>query len=757
MENIVDYIYLHSLLVNASEFFDIDTKSHVKLLCDSYVENLSDEQIVSINDVLDRSREFTIGNHIRKNADKQLFLSSLLVNIGKDTSLWRSDAYSIPLRCLELSKRCFPVKGKENVTSESLKEGFKSDLGKIKSDILRVAGENVLSLLFKYAQNVPVPFECAEDISLYDYCRVAASLSVCLYKYGYEGSGEPFLLVGGDFSGIQPYIYQIVSKYAGKNLKGRSFYIRLLSDAIARFLLQRLGLYQSNVLYNSGGSFYLIAPNTEETKNNLQSLMQEIEKKLFDSHRTILYSAIDYVVLECDALMHKDGKSLHNIWDNLFKKRDLRKSSKFHSLIESNYSDFFVPSKSGGEAIRDVITGEEIQNVDEIDRNSELGALSNVTYSQIELGKELRDSEFILITDRPVQQVYCIEPARLGIFYSLFKTKDLPHIAQGLKGIDGMITIISLNDKELCPTLRNELMDNVIYSHEFYGGNKFNNKTFDELCEKSDDAYERLGVLRMDVDNLGSLFQQGICAERANLARYATFSRLFDFFFSGYLNVIQQEIAPDTSYIVYSGGDDLFIVGSWEDTIRMAERIHDDFREYTCGNEVFSISGGIAVVSPKYPIMKGADESAVEEANAKNHQCCGKTKNSISFMGQAFNWDLEYPVVKSLKDRLICLSEKEALPKSLISKLVMYASNAGIVDHQITKLNVFWMLTYDLSRMIERQTPKEAKELIERCKTEICSNRRDCLNGETIKTAYHPLELWAFAARWAELEMRTSK
>jgi CRISPR-associated protein Csm1 len=55
-------------------------------------------------------------------------------------------------------------------------------------------------------------------------------------------------------------------------------------------------------------------------------------------------------------------------------------------------------------------------------------------------------------------------------------------------------------------------------------------------------------------------------------------SRSFDYFFSGYLNTIQQEIAPDTSFIVYSGGDDLFNVASWEDAIELAKKIRSDFK-----------------------------------------------------------------------------------------------------------------------------------------------------------------------------------
>ena len=80
---------------------------------------------------------------------------------------------------------------------------------------------------------------------------------------------------------------------------------------------------------------------------------------------------------------------------------------------------------------------------------------------------------------------------------------------------------------------------NNIYGLEFYGGNEIGEKempTFEDMCNKhiAKDAFKRLGVLRMDVDNLGQIFQQGILPERATLSRYAALSRSFDYFFSGY-------------------------------------------------------------------------------------------------------------------------------------------------------------------------------------------------------------------------------
>jgi hypothetical protein len=37
----------------------------------------------------------------------------------------------------------------------------------------------------------------------------------------------------------------------------------------------------------------------------------------------------------------------------------------------------------------------------------------------------------------------------------------------------------------------------------------------------------------------------------------------------------------------------------------------------------------------------------------------------------------------------------------------------------------------------------------------VCGNKKQ-LNGIALKTDYHALELWAFAARWAELELRNT-
>lgn len=277
------------------------------------------------------------------------------------------------------------------------------------------------------------------------------------------------------------------------------------------------------------------------------------------------------------------------------------------------------------------------------------------------------------------------------------------------------------------------------------------------MCENGN--FSRMGVLRMDVDNLGYIFQQGIAPERATLSRFAALSRSFDFFFSGYLNKIWKDINPAKSFIVYSGGDDVFIVGSWEVVIQLAEKIREDFKKFTCYNSSFTLSGGIAIVPPKFPIMKGAEESATEEGAAKSHIVHGDVvyeKNAISFMDMALNWELEFPIVKKLKEKLYRMVDRNEMPKSFLSKLMAHYANSGMINHRITVPKTYWMLTYDLSRMKERSN-QEVKNLIDNCIQEICDQNRKTLDGEPLISEYNALELWTFAARWAELQYRTNK
>ena len=340
----------------------------------------------------------------------------------------------------------------------------------------------------------------------------------------------------------------------------------------------------------------------------------------------------------------------------------------------------------------------------------------------------------MLITEEPVKEwnnITHVTPAHLGFTYYFIKSQEL----QKWSSIAGKINV----EKE---TIK--------------GTMKFV-RTFEELCEGQN--LDRLGVLRMDVDNLGKFFKEALPAKAATLERYKSLSHKFDYFFSDYLYDIQNAVAPNTSLIIYGGGDDLFIVGAWDYIINFAKLIRERFKDFTQNNLHFSISGGVTIVKDTFPIIKAAEESALEEHLAKEHKIVTSDgrileKNSISFMGRPMNWDTEFPAVENLKNKLLGLLNTELLNKSFIGKVIMHAANADIQDHKVNNVKTYWMLTYDLKRMIQRKGKTDVRLLIDTCIKEVCNNTQT-LNGQRIETNYHPLELWSLACRWTELEYRT--
>ena len=674
----------------------------------------------------------------------------------------------MPVGRMSLTAESFPKEDFSTLPNYSgLWDEFIGEFKFIQANTYHAFSETLLNLLFKYTTSIPSSTINFPDISLYDHLKTTAAIALCLYdlKQSGEEPEERFLLIGADFSGIQKYIYQIVSKYAGKNLKGRSFYLRMLSDAVVRYMLKSLGLYQANVIYNSGGGFYLLAPNTSFIKSSLEKAIHVIEEQIFKIHRTSLYVSIDSVPLSDDALLHRNGQNLSKAWGDLFLKRDKKKSRRFSSFLTQRYDDFFSPIQHGGESPTDRITGEEFGPNETLYKEGELSPLKQITKQQIVLGRLLRNYDVMVVSEEPIpywSDRHPIEPAGLGFHYYFLKHADIEKMKDQLRASADKVTVVTPNGKHgNCDFMGRVDGINNIYALDFYGGNELIDDdviTFEEMCEKhySSDALKRLGVLRMDVDNLGNIFQSGIAPERASLSRYASLSRSFEFFFSGYLNTIWHELSPKRSIILYSGGDDVFIIGSWEVTIGLAKRIHEDFCQFACENKAFSISGGIVLVPPKFPIMKAAELSAQEEKKAKDHQVEGQQKNSISILGTPLNWDKEFYAVESLKDAIVDLKIDDIISKSFISKILSHAANAGIINHRITSFKTYWMLSYDLGRMKERVKSGNTKALIQNCIYDVCKNGSS-LNGKPVITKYHSLELWALACRWAELELRTYK
>ena len=253
---------------------------------------------------------------------------------------------------------------------------------------------------------------------------------------------------------------------------------------------------------------------------------------------------------------------------------------------------------------------------------------------------------------------------------------------------------------------------------------------FSDLAEAAD-GVKWLGVLRMDVDDLGKVFRTGL-GTQATLARMSTLSESLRLFFEAWVpqvcgryNRLQQG-EKDRVYLIYAGGDDLFVVGAWSALPELARQIRTDFRDFVGGPQV-TLSGGIAIEHRKYPLYQLAEDGK----NALDDQA--KTlpgKDALSFLQTPLQWD-RFADVAEWQNVLLGMLEPDAedvraLPRGFLSRLTeihaLYDDNAkrerklerqgkrtrAQMEEMILYDKWRWRLIYQLGRFGERYQEHQA-------------------------------------------------
>jgi CRISPR-associated protein Csm1 len=708
-----------------------------------------------------------------------------------------SPKHYYPLDEISLTKDFFPKQTPKVSTTfwQSFTHEY-DEVCKIHSANDKVLAETLLFTLHKYGTVLP---SCVgEEISLYDYARMKASIAICLSHFDMNDLPEkPLLMVGGDVGGIQDYIYDIVSKNASKNLKGRSYFIQLLVDTILHKVLKDLDLYQTNIVFGSGGKFFLLAPNIDAVKTKLETIELAISKSLFTQFKTTLTLFLSSQELSLKTLL--EDKNIGTYWKRLYASLNKKKRQKFSFLFNDLENNFFDPSELGGLQVRDTITNEEIGRDDEtfiikgaipkiataIEIEAGINLLSRTSYEQIMLGFLLKSEMYRISGDEdidiqlPASDIYRdnrkYTPLSIGVSHYILN--DNKFTINSLKPTPDHI--LTVNDYSFLKKSSTSL----IHGFEYYGGNDYPkidvmdgsyqltvSKTFSEMAGMSEEErdyvvpfqetkFKRFGVLRMDVDGLGNVFSS-VFEGYGSLSHYASLSRHMDWFFKGYLNTIWNETTErrENTQIIYSGGDDLFLVGKWDLIIEFAERIREDFTAWTCNNPQLSISGGIAVVTAKFPISKSAIMAGDAEDKAKDYIFDGKQKNSITIFGETLNWDIEYKITKDLKDTICRLSQMNSkpLPTTFIYKINGFYE----IANRQNNLTWRWQMAYDLKRLTERSKGNNAvvdflEEIIKWSMTHIIPPSVSAAFTEDLRTKkINFFKLLNLAAIWASYELR---
>ena len=518
------------------------------------------------------------------------------------------------------------------------------------------------------------------DISLYDHVKMTAAFGCSIYKYLKNNNindfkeellhseksfydKKAFLLYSMDISGIQDFIYTITSKGALKSLRARSFYIELLMEFMADELLNYTGYCRANLIYCGGGHAYLLFDNTKNTVEKIQKFEKDMNSFFEDKFTTSLYLAGGMSPCSSNDFKNQPSGSYSSIFRNVSNEISKHKSQRYtkEEIINLN---------NGNQADSE----RECSICKRVDLLNDEG-ICKICSALKDFSSKIQNESFFVVLNK--NETGSLLPLPNGCFLTAESKEELTKR-------------MGENKNYIRAYSKNEFYSGLDISTKLWIGDYKKADTFEELVNESK-GIKRLGVLRADVDNLGQAFVRGFENPKnqnryVTISRTATFSRKLSTFFKRNINYMlknadyhfmeDDERNERSAAVVYSGGDDVFVVGAWDDIINFAVDLHDNLDSFS--QKTLSISAGIGIYNPKYPVSAMAREVGDLEESAKSLP----RKNAIALFDESmvFDWDSFCNNVLEEKYRILAdffgkNHEEQERGKSFLYHLLEYIRN----------------------------------------------------------------------------------
>lgn len=571
------------------------------------------------------------------------------------------------------------------------------------------------------------------DVSLYDHLSTSSAIAACLYQYHYGNLDEKeikndnmdkFMLIAGDLSGIQKFIFEIGSsnpKKLSKILRGRSFYLSLLTEVASVKILRRLDLPISCRIMNAGGRFVLIVPNTPLANEEVVKLQKEIDTWFYQRFLGKLSLNIAYGV----KLSGKDfsSESFSQKYKELGQVVELSKKKRFLDIVMNNEGMLDGAMRKAFASLqrdKDACEFCKIYPMDSGEKRCQMCTDSE------KLGEELVSQPFLYFYDGEGKGDfdllgYSLSFKRKGDEWILLEkigdeesnknegfirryisnyvpekkdslidlNNEHPNEGNTLCRYCGSPCKLEKNDKEGIPP-RRQLVSKYLTFQCISASTVRNNEGI---------GVDHLAVIKADVDDLGFIFNKGL-GEAFSISRYASLSRMLNYFFTGWLIQEIKEHFPMT-YTVYAGGDDLLLIAPWEDALILGHQIGMKFKSFVGGNANITISMGINLMRPGSPVKlatKGADDNLEISKDEDG-------KSSITVFNTTVQWD-EFPVLEKFMSALNNAFNEEdpRVNASFLYRLLKYhemylSSERGIIEG----LKFHSLMTRDVRRNIEKK------------------------------------------------------
>jgi CRISPR-associated protein Csm1 len=681
------------------------------------VDDISDDHTRALARLVSRADNLSSSERGGRAATYQNFRTTALAPVFHRVQLLHTPDPSqshLPhaaIRNLENEPPIFPQPGRrtpqEEVTEHirDFGQAFSSLRDRLDWDDFRCVYAHLFSLLQKFTSCVASDTQTEPpDISFFDHLRTTSAIAACFYQHhAAEGTltdqalkqlvGSRCALLVGDLSGIQDYLFDIATVGAGgvaRRLRARSFFLQMLAEVASLKVLRAFELPPANVLMASGGKFYVLLPMIAQLTERLKVLRRECDSWLLRRfHGTLAlnlaWTPIDDQEFGTGAQGGSFSIALSRLHALLAECKRRRLKGALVREGQWQEADFLrEPFPTDTSVCRACGRFPAVQA-------SEEGGERDVCrhcHQDLRLGRRLPRAEFVGFYDRPLQSgTACFD----WTFFVAERVDLLP---------PRPLSALRLNNTDLGPVSGYPASFRFLANHVPLDPEDGTPWSFSEIAvgrrlQEGESEPALLAVIKADVDYLGQVFQDGLRRERPpgydTPSRVAALSRQMDWFFSAWIQwLLSQEF--NRFYTVYSGGDDVLLVGPRSQALALVKRLRDAFSRYTENPEV-TLSAGIAVVKPRLPLAQTVRIAEEELERAKR-----PNRNRLSVLGHALCWSS-----LSLVEKTVNLLRRAEPPSAFLYRLLHFAEmwQRWRKDHDPMALRFQPLLAYTIGRNLK--------------------------------------------------------
>jgi len=694
---------------------------YYKMPADLKVQTITNQHKRALAYIVSRADSYSSRERLSEEPSELNFKKARLYSVLTRVDIGKGDTVPRYYKLQRLSPEAvFPVPVDKTVWESYDYNQLQSEFGKEFDKFAPISFDALfngyLSLFEEFLWCVPSDTrDKYSDVSLYDHLSTTSAIAACSYQYHAGNFDESkikddtldkFLLVAGDLSGIQKFIFEVGStnpKKLSKVLRGRSFYLSLLPEIASFKILRTLHLPITCRIMNAGGRFVLLLPNTEKSRHALLRLKKEIDAWFYERFLGKLTLNLVWDV----AISGKDftSQTFAEKYKALGAAVEEAKKNKFSTIIEGGDAKLRPSMQKAFDSLQRDGKACEFCRIypREIKKKRCRTCLDSAT-----IGQRIVSKPYLYFYEEPhkgeitilgYSLAFASGPKENGNDWALLEcleedNEENPGYIK--RYISNYIPMKQPGDIELClkPTDKKSLCYHCLDQCELKKNKDENIPSREELTDpfltfqcmaasavrsNSGKGVDHLAVIKADVDDLGFIFRHGL-GDAFSISRYCGLSRMMNYFFVGCLkNILKNRDDFRMAYTVYAGGDDLVLIAPWEAAIQLGGKIGADFKAYAGDNPNLTISMGINLMRPASPVklaVEGAEgllEKSKSHKSHKENNNCYADKNSLTVFDTTVKWDYLGELEKFMNDLHQALNTEDVgLNVSFLYRLLKY-------------------------------------------------------------------------------------